>query len=191
VEAVERAEKSLRTVTCYHPSCREGRRHKDWFKTRIPGQTQQRPQLIQSADDLHRSTSDSSYNVRLDPIFIQIGGPKAHVTLSMTDTLFQQPASGNCNAPPGCGTAFRVTVGLGPFVEALPYSGKVGATIDFLREGLAATTGVSFNGTAASFTVKSETYLTATVPSGAATGYVTVVTPGGLLKSNKKFRVTQ
>src|SRR6516225_3611097 len=93
VEAVERAEKSLRTVTCYHPSCREGRRHKDWFKTRIPGQTQQRPQLIQSADDLHRSTSDSSYNVRLDPIFIQIGGPKAHVTLSMTDTLFQQPAS--------------------------------------------------------------------------------------------------
>src|SRR6516225_778778 len=91
VEAVERAEKSLRTVTCYHPSCREGRRHKDWFKTRIPGQTQQRPQLIQSADDLHRSTSDSSYNVRLDPIFTQIGGPKAHVTLSMTDTLFQQP----------------------------------------------------------------------------------------------------
>ena len=91
MEAVERAEKSLRTVTCYHPSCREGRRHKDWFKTRIPGQTQQRPQLIQSADDLHRSTSDSSYNVRLDPIFIQIGGPKAHVTLSMTDILFQQP----------------------------------------------------------------------------------------------------
>ena len=106
-------------------------------------------------------------------------------------TTYSGGTSGNCNAPPGCGTAFRVTVGLGPFVEALPYSGKVGATIDFLGEGLAATTGVSFNGTAASFTVKSETYLTATVPSGAATGYVTVVTPGGLLKSNKKFRVTQ
>ena len=106
-------------------------------------------------------------------------------------TTYSGGTSGNCNAPPGCGTAFRVTVGLGPFVEALPYSGKVGATIDFLREGLAATTGVSFSGTAASFTVKSETYLTATVPSGAATGYVTVATPGGLLKSNKKFRVTQ
>ena len=26
-------------------------------------------------------------------MFIAIGGPKAHVTLSMTDTLFQQPAS--------------------------------------------------------------------------------------------------
>ena len=25
-------------------------------------------------------------------MFIAIGGPKAHVTLSMTDTLFQQPA---------------------------------------------------------------------------------------------------
>ena len=26
-------------------------------------------------------------------MFIAIGGPQAHVTLSMTDTLFQQPAS--------------------------------------------------------------------------------------------------
>ena len=25
-------------------------------------------------------------------MFIAIGGPQAHVTLSMTDTLFQQPA---------------------------------------------------------------------------------------------------
>ena len=29
-------------------------------------------------------------------MFIAIGGPQAHVTLSMTDTLFQQPASLVC-----------------------------------------------------------------------------------------------
>jgi hypothetical protein len=42
----------------------------------------------------------------------------------------------------------------------------------------------------AAFTVKSDTYLTATVPSGATTGKVTVTTPSGTLKSNKIFRVT-
>src|SRR6516164_1588125 len=38
-------------------------------------------------------------------MFIAIGGPKAHVTLSMTDTLFQQPAKLNL------GTGFALPVG--------------------------------------------------------------------------------
>ena len=33
-------------------------------------------------------------------MFIAIGGPKAHVTLSMTDTLFQQPARPSHSPPP-------------------------------------------------------------------------------------------
>jgi len=37
-------------------------------------------------------------------------------------------------------------------------------------DGYAGTTAVSFNGTPAIFTVKSATYLTATVPPGATTG---------------------
>jgi len=54
------------------------------------------------------------------------------------------------------------------------------------------TTSVSFNGKAAQkFRIVSDTYLTAVVPSGAATGFVTVTTPGGKLKSNKRFRVTR
>ncbi len=72
----------------------------------------------------------------------------------------------------------------------LPYSGKVGKTVEFLGQGLTGTTAVSFNGTAASFSVLSDTYLTATVPSGAKTGFVTVTTAGGKLTSNKTFRVT-
>jgi hypothetical protein len=35
----------------------------------------------------------------------------------------------------------------------------------------------------------SDTWIKATVPTGATTGFVTVVTPGGTLKSNKKFLI--
>jgi uncharacterized repeat protein (TIGR03803 family) len=87
------------------------------------------------------------------------------------------------------GTIFGLDVGLGPFVETLPTSGAAGSTIDILSQGLTGTTAVSFNGTAASFTVVSDTYLTATVPSGATTGFVSVTTPTATLKSNQKFRV--
>jgi len=89
-----------------------------------------------------------------------------------------------------CGVLFSLNQGLGPFVGLLPYSGKVGKTIEFLGQGFTGTTRVSFNGTAASFKVVSDTYLTATVPSGAKTGFVTVTTPGGARTSNKTFRVT-
>jgi uncharacterized repeat protein (TIGR03803 family) len=74
-------------------------------------------------------------------------------------------------------------------VKTLPESAKVGKTIQFLGQGFKGTTSVSFNGTVAIFTVNSGTYLTATVPSGATTGFVTVTTPGGKLTSVKKFRI--
>jgi uncharacterized repeat protein (TIGR03803 family) len=90
----------------------------------------------------------------------------------------------------GCGTVFSLGVGLPPFVEALPYSGKVGKNIKILGQGLTGTTAVSFNRTAASFTVKSDTYLVATIPNGATAGFVTVATPSGTLTSNRQFRVT-
>ncbi|MGD0181500.1 MAG: choice-of-anchor tandem repeat GloVer-containing protein [Terriglobales bacterium] len=90
----------------------------------------------------------------------------------------------------GTGTAFSLSMGLGPFVETLIGSGKVGATVIILGTKLTGTTAVSFNGTAAAFTVVSETEITTTVPSGATTGFVTVTTPSGKLKSNKKFRIT-
>ena len=49
---------------------------------------------------------------------------------------------------------------------------------------------VSFNGTAAAkFTVVSDTYMTALVPTGATTGLVIVTTPKATLQSNKKFGV--
>ena len=88
------------------------------------------------------------------------------------------------------GAIFSLNAGLAPFVAAEPGSGRVGATIKILGQGFTGATGVSFNGKAATYKVWSRTYLTATIPSGATTGFVTVVTPGATLKSNKTFRVT-
>jgi uncharacterized repeat protein (TIGR03803 family) len=87
------------------------------------------------------------------------------------------------------GTVFRLSVGLGPFVETQTTSGKVGAAVKILGTDLTGATSVSFNGTAATFTVVSSSLITTTVPTGADTGTVQVVTPGGKLSSNVPFRV--
>jgi uncharacterized repeat protein (TIGR03803 family) len=89
----------------------------------------------------------------------------------------------------GGGTVFSFSVGLGPFVEALPTSGAIGASVTILGNNLTGATEISFNGTPALFKVVSSTEITATVPGGATSGTVTVTTPGGTLKSNTAFRV--
>lgn len=88
------------------------------------------------------------------------------------------------------GAIFSLDMGLGPFVAfALP-TGKVGKTAQILGQGLTGTSSVTFNGIpATSFTVVSDTYMTAVVPAGATTGPVVVTTPTGTLTSNKNFIV--
>ena len=89
------------------------------------------------------------------------------------------------------GGFYTLDLGLDSFVRFLPASRRVGAWVQFLGQGFTGTTAVSFNGTpATSFIVNSDTYLTARVPVGATTGFVTVSTPVGTLTSNKKFVVT-
>jgi len=86
------------------------------------------------------------------------------------------------------GTVFSLSVGLGPFVETLRTYGTVGA-VEILGTDLTGATSVSFNGTAAAFTVVAPSLITATVPVGASSGTVQVVTPSGTLSSNVPFRV--
>jgi uncharacterized repeat protein (TIGR03803 family) len=88
------------------------------------------------------------------------------------------------------GSVYSLDMGLGPFVAFVRDSGKVGGTGGILGQGFTGTTSVSLNGTPANFTVISDTFLKATVPAGATTGFVTVTTPSGTLTSNKPFRVT-
>jgi uncharacterized repeat protein (TIGR03803 family) len=90
---------------------------------------------------------------------------------------------------PGCGTVYSLSVGLGPFIAFVRPYGKVGQTGGILGQGFIGTTSVSLNGIPASFTVVSDTFIKATVPVGATTGYVTVTTPSGTLTSNVPFNV--
>ena len=89
----------------------------------------------------------------------------------------------------GAGTVFGLSVGLGAFVETLPASGKVGAAVKILGTGLTGASSVTFNGTAAVFTVVSSSEITTTVPAGATTGPVRVTTPAGTFTSSSAFRV--
>ena len=89
----------------------------------------------------------------------------------------------------GEGTVFQLLTGLGPFVKTNPLNGTVGTQVIIFGTGLTGTTGVSFNGTAATFSVVSSTEILAGVPAGTTTGFVTVTTPTGTLKSNLMFRI--
>jgi len=87
------------------------------------------------------------------------------------------------------GTVYSLNVGLAPFVSLVTTLGDAGQSVGILGQGLRNTSGVSFNGVPATFKVLSDTSLSATVPVGVSTGYVTVTTPSGVLTSNKPFMV--
>jgi uncharacterized repeat protein (TIGR03803 family) len=89
----------------------------------------------------------------------------------------------------GLGTVFHLSVGLEPFVKTQPTSGNMGATVSILGTNLTGSTKVTFHGVSTEFTVVSSSLITATVPAGATTGAVKVVTPGGTLSSNESFQV--
>jgi uncharacterized repeat protein (TIGR03803 family) len=86
-------------------------------------------------------------------------------------------------------TLYRVSLGLAPFVKTVLNSGSAGATVIILGNNLSGSTSVTFNGIAATFTVVSPTEITATVPTGATTGTIKVVTPTTTLSSNVAFQV--
>jgi len=89
----------------------------------------------------------------------------------------------------GDGTVFTLSAGLGPFVEIVPSSGNVGAAVEILGTNLTGATNVTFNGTTTVFTVISSSEISTSVPVGATTGAVQVVTPSGVLSSNVPFQV--
>ncbi len=90
----------------------------------------------------------------------------------------------------GGGVFFSLDMGLGPFVSLVNWTGKIGKSVVILGQGLTGTSAVSFDGVPASFKVVNDTYMTATAPTGALTGFVSVTTPSGTLQSNREFLVT-
>jgi uncharacterized repeat protein (TIGR03803 family) len=107
-------------------------------------------------------------------------------TVYGTTAFGGMPSHGNFDFP-GYGTVFRLSTGLSPLVKITPVAGPVGQSVIILGNGLTGSTSVTFNGVEADFTVESDTYIKARVPTGATTGTVSVVTPSGTLNSNPQF----
>jgi uncharacterized repeat protein (TIGR03803 family) len=114
--------------------------------------------------------------------------PYAGLVQDTNGNLYGTTSAGGANS---VGTVFSLSVGLGPFVETNPTSGKVGTAVKILGTDLTGATSVTFNGTAAVFKVVSASLIKTTVPTGATTGTVEVTIPSGTLNSNVVFRVTK
>ena len=115
------------------------------------------------------------------------GQPYGPVSQATSGNLYGTATNGTGTASQG--TLFGLSTGFGPFVTFVSNSGKVGQIVGILGQGFSGTTSVFFNGTSAVFTVKSGTFLTATVPTGATSGFIQVSTPKGTLTSNLAFRI--
>lgn len=87
------------------------------------------------------------------------------------------------------GVIFQASTGLAPFVKPYPQAGKVGKRVIITGTDLSGTSSVSFNGTAAEFTIESKTMIVTYVPSGAVSGFISVSSSSGSLNSNLPFGV--
>lgn len=71
-----------------------------------------------------------------------------------------------------------------------PTAGGITTSVVITGTDFTGATAVTFNGTSASYTVNSGTQITATVPTGATTGPITVITPYGSTTSSATFTVS-
>jgi uncharacterized repeat protein (TIGR03803 family) len=111
--------------------------------------------------------------------------PQAALMQATDGTLYGTTTQGGNQQ----GTIFKISLGLPAFVKTVQPAGKVGDSIVILGNGLTGSSSVTFNGAAATFTVVSDTEITATVPSGATTGSIQVVTPSRTLFSLVNFPI--
>ena len=71
-----------------------------------------------------------------------------------------------------------------------PASGSAGAVVTISGTGFTGATAVAFNGSSASYSVNSDGQITATVPTGATSGPITVTTPAGQASSGASSPVS-
>jgi uncharacterized repeat protein (TIGR03803 family) len=134
------------------------------------------------------STSDHTFSVVHD--FDQTHGKTPEVALfqNTNGILYGDTFQGGAD---GAGVFYSLNISAAQFASLQNLSGKVGSTVSILGQGFTGSTAVTFGGVnATTFTVVSNNYVTAKVPSGAKTGTVTVVRPSGNLNSVQQFKVT-
>jgi hypothetical protein len=85
---------------------------------------------------------------------------------------------------------FTVAASAPSIASFAPATGPVGTTVTLTGSGFTGATNVALNGATATFTVVSDTSITAKVPAGATTGTIAVTTPAGSGTSPTAFTVT-
>ena len=145
--------------------------------------------------DIFSITSKGKVTPLFDFDFTNGYRPETTLIQHTNGLFYGDTAEGGTGVPcenVGCGVFFSWNQGLKPFVSFVSPtgSGKIGDTVQILGQGFTGATSITFDGVSGSFNVVSDTYLTATVPTGAKSGAVAVKTPSGTLTSNQSFRVT-
>jgi uncharacterized repeat protein (TIGR03803 family) len=149
-------------------------------------------QGINGFGDIFQITPDGAYSILHTFLSQSVITTPSSGLFQAPDGKFYGSALGYCDAPFSCnGAIYSLDNNLSPLVQPVPRAGKVGKTVLILGNGLTGTSSVTFNGVSAQFTVQSDTYIKATVPAGATTGTISVVTPSGMLNSNPQFVVTR
>jgi hypothetical protein len=124
------------------------------------------------------------------------GGATASFTVvndsSITATVPKLALSGpiSVTTPGGTATSAASFTVLPKVSSFTPTSGPIGTLVTINGGGFTGATAVKFNGVPAVFTVVSAAKITATVPAGAATGKIQVVTPVGSATNATLFTVT-
>jgi hypothetical protein len=99
------------------------------------------------------------------------------------------------DAPSGDTTSTQnfivAAAGLPTIASFTPTNGTSGRNVTIYGANFGCTTSVSFNGASASFVVNSDSQITATVPTNATTGQITVATSGGIAMSASNFTVVK
>ena len=127
---------------------------------------------------------------------VLFGSTAATATVTSNTFMTAKPTAGSTTAPitvdePSGNLATAVNFKIIPTLTGFtPGSGTVGSQVTITGMSFSQATAVKFGGVAATtFIVNSDTKITATVPSGAVTGKISVVTPGGTGLSATSFTV--
>jgi uncharacterized repeat protein (TIGR03803 family) len=135
---------------------------------------------------LFKITKSGSYSVqyRFDLTHGQSPWPTAMQHTS--GVLYGLTSSGG---PANAGVFYSLDVGIPSALSVMPTSGTAGLTVGILGAGLTGATSVKFGSASATFTVVSDSFISAVVPASGTTAAVNVSAPSGTLKTSQIFKV--
>ena len=129
---------------------------------------------------------------------VTFGGASATYSVSSATVIQASVPSGATTGPISVTTSggsatstsnFAVTASPPTITSFAPTIGLVGTSVQINGTNFGGASSVTFNGVSATYSVSSPTTIQATVPSGATTGPISVMTPGGTATSSSSFTV--